>query len=105
ASRRRHTRSKRDWSSDVCSSDLVRKGRFKSAFLRTVLRGLQTRAGTGTAHCSSHRKPLRLLVPPKPMFPQDKEGSGSIYIARRKIGRASCRERRESVRAHQADNW
>src|SRR5699024_11517476 len=24
ASRRRHTRSKRDWSSDVCSSDLVR---------------------------------------------------------------------------------
>src|SRR5699024_12107626 len=25
SSRRRHTRSKRDWSSDVCSSDLVRK--------------------------------------------------------------------------------
>src|SRR5699024_11226060 len=25
ASRRRHTRSKRDWSSDVCSSDLRRK--------------------------------------------------------------------------------
>src|SRR5207249_7519038 len=24
SSRRRHTRSKRDWSSDVCSSDLVR---------------------------------------------------------------------------------
>src|SRR5207249_5512156 len=30
SSRRRHTRSKRDWSSDVCSSDLERgsKGRF-----------------------------------------------------------------------------
>src|SRR5699024_11507954 len=26
SSRRRHTRSKRDWSSDVCSSDLVRLG-------------------------------------------------------------------------------
>src|SRR5699024_12143102 len=26
SSRRRHTRSKRDWSSDVCSSDLVLKG-------------------------------------------------------------------------------
>src|SRR6266513_3287994 len=26
SSRRRHTRSKRDWSSDVCSSDLVRGG-------------------------------------------------------------------------------
>src|SRR5699024_11402951 len=25
SSRRRHTRSKRDWSSDVCSSDLVRQ--------------------------------------------------------------------------------
>src|SRR5699024_5119731 len=25
SSRRRHTRSKRDWSSDVCSSDLIRK--------------------------------------------------------------------------------
>src|SRR5207249_9666576 len=27
SSRRRHTRSKRDWSSDVCSSDLVGVGR------------------------------------------------------------------------------
>src|SRR5437868_13588795 len=27
SSRRRHTRSKRDWSSDVCSSDLERVGR------------------------------------------------------------------------------
>src|SRR6266704_4589698 len=27
SSRRRHTRSKRDWSSDVCSSDLRRPGR------------------------------------------------------------------------------
>src|SRR5207249_5256874 len=26
SSRRRHTRSKRDWSSDVCSSDLLRRG-------------------------------------------------------------------------------
>src|SRR5699024_11952661 len=26
SSRRRHTRSKRDWSSDVCSSDLLRDG-------------------------------------------------------------------------------
>src|SRR5699024_11722024 len=26
SSRRRHTRSKRDWSSDVCSSDLARTG-------------------------------------------------------------------------------
>src|SRR5699024_11361894 len=31
SSRRRHTRSKRDWSSDVCSSDLLRAGHISSA--------------------------------------------------------------------------
>src|SRR5699024_10699900 len=44
----------------------------KAVFSRpssTTLRGLQTRAGTGTAHCSSHQKPLRLLVPPKTFVP------------------------------------
>src|SRR5207249_5559675 len=37
SSRRRHTRSKRDWSSDVCSSDLLThcpSSRSKTAFLR-----------------------------------------------------------------------
>src|SRR5699024_2152260 len=29
SSRRRHTRSKRDWSSDVCSSDLARLSRYR----------------------------------------------------------------------------
>src|SRR5699024_8523054 len=33
SSRRRHTRSKRDWSSDVCSSDLSRTERFLAAVL------------------------------------------------------------------------
>src|SRR5207249_6201652 len=33
SSRRRHTRSKRDWSSDVCSSDLVREGAVEGAAL------------------------------------------------------------------------
>src|SRR5699024_12210176 len=33
SSRRRHTRSKRDWSSDVCSSDLKRSGGCCSPFL------------------------------------------------------------------------
>src|SRR5699024_11828255 len=32
SSRRRHTRSKRDWSSDVCSSDLSRATNFHSRF-------------------------------------------------------------------------
>src|SRR2546429_4521595 len=35
SSRRRHTRCSRDWSSDVCSSDLV-MGKADSAFSRTA---------------------------------------------------------------------
>src|SRR5207249_6272534 len=47
--RRRHTRSKRDWSSDVCSSDLgnqcdaVVAGRHLLSDLSAVLSGLQWR--------------------------------------------------------------
>src|SRR5437588_5654275 len=37
SSRRRHTRSLCDWSSDVCSSDLLRRG--LAAFTRVVCRG------------------------------------------------------------------
>src|SRR5699024_11811163 len=49
SSRRRHTRSKRDWSSDVCSSDLALPGmvdagnvcRIAAAYLRDELRHLR----------------------------------------------------------------
>src|SRR5699024_11963477 len=37
SSRRRHTRSKRDWSSDVCSSDLPRRMEQPGALWRTQL--------------------------------------------------------------------
>src|SRR5699024_306393 len=45
-------------------------------------------AGTGTAHCSSHRKPLRLLVPPKSLvaFPAGQGRLRQHCIARRKLG-------------------
>src|SRR5207249_8728429 len=55
-SRRRHTRSKRDWSSDVCSSDLVLfllaedrfSGRQFTRFRGSALSGLQVlREGFG----------------------------------------------------------
>src|SRR5699024_11828531 len=36
SSRRRHTRSKRDWSSDVCSSDLFMLYNYGAAILRAV---------------------------------------------------------------------
>src|SRR5207249_6859113 len=89
SSRRRHTRSKRDWSSDVCSSDLFR------AALDRVLAALAeqiARDGEGA------RKLVEIVV----------EGAVSKRSARRialsiansplvktaiEIGRASCRER------------
>src|SRR5699024_11277857 len=53
SSRRRHTRSKRDWSSDVCSSDLG-----AASHRSTVRRYL--------FHCAApHRSTLRLLVVPR----------------------------------------
>src|SRR5207249_8585803 len=42
SSRRRHTRSKRDWSSDVCSSDLVERLRVDTVFLALPLEAHRT---------------------------------------------------------------
>src|SRR5438067_12632654 len=72
SSRRRHTRSKRDWSSDVCSSDLT----VQSESLEQRHR-----------QCSA-RGVLRLGVPRLHGRPQH-------LLQRRseQIGRASCRER------------
>src|SRR5207249_8922890 len=82
SSRRRHTRSKRDWSSDVCSSDLP--------LLSHKIRSTST-TKTGTSRFRQSPAPTRWL------------GCGEFTIACSnrapaanagiKIGRASCRER------------
>src|SRR5207249_9349625 len=86
SSRRRHTRSKRDWSSDVCSSDLARVG---------------TVGCSDAARCvrSRYREGPRRSRPP----PASRTERHRIYehdhlaLDRRQsaeeIGRASCRER------------
>src|SRR5699024_11752908 len=51
ASRRRHTRSKRDWSSDVCSSDLV------AAWTQAEV--TEEAIGTRTAHGKKLRRVMR----------------------------------------------
>src|SRR5207249_7287672 len=92
SSRRRHTRWPRDWTSDVCSSDLVftenetnprvfdgpaGEGYYKDAFHRYVVEGDRSAAardaGTKTAA----------------VYAIDVPAGGEA-----KIGRASCRERR-----------
>src|SRR5699024_3047116 len=50
SSRRRHTRSKRDWSSDVCSSDLGNRVGVIHQGARQVLRG----AGIDDRHAAQH---------------------------------------------------
>src|SRR5206468_7199387 len=71
SSRRRHTRSDRDWSSDVCSSDL------------TVCPRASSRRLCGTPVTKSSRADRQL---------SDHSGMMS-RCGSTKIGRASCRER------------
>src|SRR2546429_5227788 len=79
SSRRRHTRCSRDWSSDVCSSDLefVERHFAVLAAARAAIQGaqydaLRSHAATALGH----------PVPAAAESPTTKE-----------IGRASCRER------------
>src|SRR5207249_9630730 len=91
SSRRRHTRSKRDWSSDVCSSDLFHEqvraaGQHRQ--LGAVLEEWEPYAGLLLQH-----KPAELAVLPGGTHllvkPWERLASSE------KIGRASCRERGE----------
>src|SRR5437868_10358485 len=83
SSRRRHTRSKRDWSSDVCSSDL--DGHICSLFA-----GEPGSADRGDGELVRHVAPPRHVEPKVaritllPIL---------VVTARMEIGRASCRER------------
>src|SRR5207249_6000489 len=64
SSRRRHTRSKRDWSSDVCSSDLRApasadaRGRAWRASRRRGRTGSASRARTGRRRPPNRRAPV-----------------------------------------------
>src|SRR5690625_5534613 len=83
SSRRRHTRWPRDWSSDVCSSDLEKSGgkTRKTADLKQ-----------GVAYLFRHPvfRPLVLASAAQNMV---FTGYFSIFILWVEIGRASCRER------------
>src|SRR2546429_1993146 len=83
SSRRRHTRCSRDWSSDVCSSDLNGK----------VLMTLG-KAGVSGPGLDTFDQPTEVAVAPNgDIFVADGHGEQPAANARIKIGRASCRER------------
>src|SRR5256884_6663096 len=83
SSRRRHTRCSRDWSSDVCSSDLFwfEDGRRYQA-RQSIEVGNADLEGVNLAIMSGITIPGRIVWDGKPSLERDEQ-----------IGRASCRER------------
>src|SRR5207245_3528102 len=95
----RHTRCYRDWSSDVCSSDLSTinvssaaptPGGLTVSVPSTVALGAHTLTVTATSGSLSH-------VASFPFYVADYSGSlsASTLAVTAEIGRASCRERGE----------
>src|SRR5204862_4927471 len=99
SSRRRHTRSLRDWSSDVCSSDLASK--------MVMLKGIGVSAGVaqGTAYVVAEG--LRSTVPNRSVRASELEGERARFDAA--VARADAEllalqeEVRENIGPSQAD--
>src|SRR5207249_8273353 len=93
--RRRHTRSKRDWSSDVCSSDLPRSAAARGAMMGVSKWLAPLMQQYDVIWCPIH------LMPYKEQWPVGAP-TASLYLVEAaaeqtglpdEIGRASCRER------------
>src|SRR5205814_6846620 len=92
SSRRRHTRCLSDWSSDVCSSDLMQATGFVTG--RNDL--FQARLQNRTAPRVQHLHFVAVDIHAKHVVSQMGKTGGrhGAYVAQSKeIGRASCRER------------
>src|SRR5699024_12026863 len=96
-SRRRHTRSKRDWSSDVCSSDLATRDPR-----RRKVKGGSHKVGVSVRHArETLGRREEIAVPRRPRAARKRSAQGmpvvaSAELSAPKIGRASGRERGES---------
>src|SRR5699024_12197372 len=89
SSRRRHTRSKRDWSSDVCSSDLGAYFMVDMAHIAGLVAGGAHPSPVPHADVTTSTSHKTLRGPRGGFILSNDE-----EIAK-KIGRASCREREE----------
>src|SRR5690606_39726136 len=93
-----HTRFSRDWSSDVCSSDLEYVGRFEAS------NKVEVRARVGGFLKEVNFKDgqyvekgqLLFVIDPEPfqiILDQSRANYAQVKALFKKIGRASCRER------------
>src|SRR5207249_5042337 len=94
SSRRRHTRSKRDWSSDVCSSDLSLQYQPHASAVAARLAQLLLRRGKATEAITQAEAALQ--VDPYSLMAVMTVSRAYRRVGR-EIGRASCRERVESA--------
>src|SRR5690606_39684070 len=99
---RRHTRFSRDWSSDVCSSDLAVRRSYRDLFLlgRLFGSGIRERGGGALAivgvTADEHRA---ALVVDDHLVEINALGTADLARIREEIGRASCRERESNAGA------
>src|SRR5256885_8719449 len=84
SSRRRHTRLQGDWSSDVCSSDLLAVQPVEAG-PKILLKGNRG----AHLHCLRHRRSVTIVAP----HPPASAGASPKASTNSEIGRASCRER------------
>src|SRR5690606_39321574 len=82
SSRRRHTRFSRDWSSDVCSSDLFMNG--------NTLKGLREQIEEVSALAKEAGRKVKFAVNAFVIARSTREEAEAEL---RRIGRAACRER------------
>src|SRR5699024_11603234 len=79
---RRHTRSKRDWSSDVCSSDLEKRSRLRAEQQE------QTRSEDGGRAVATEGRATVGPTAPEPTSRRSlKERGGLVGIVRRRLRR------------------
>src|SRR5699024_11552793 len=87
SSRRRHTRSKRDWSSDVCSSDLLEDQLFQEYLFVDINKLVQLTS------CSKRWLEEELLGDPRVRLCERRKNRKRLRSEERRVGK-ECRSRR-----------
>src|SRR5699024_12065804 len=97
SSRRRHTRSKRDWSSDVCSSDLTTKRKANSSTQLDITSAKCTfpKQANAKKDSSAKHKPCK-GIPLIPHRIQPKTRSHKQRSEERRVGKERRKQRREN---------